>query len=103
MNKSLALEFSVKTANLCRHLQNEKDEKIISPALFAAATRLSLFAYSTNPALSKAELSAMRKDAHLAADQAALYLDMLFESGFISDAQRQSVAKTLTTLLKEIN
>lgn len=102
--KTAALEFAVKAANLCHFLCSEKDEKIISSKFFGAASALSEGVYSLkNPALSKNDAALLRKEAALSSDKVLLYLDMLYVSGFISLAQKDSVLKTLDLLKKEIN
>lgn len=102
--KTAALDFAVKAANLCRFLRSEKDETLISQRLFDASVSLSECAYSLqNPALSKNDLSLLKKEAALSSDKALLCLDMLYMSGCISLAQKDSVLKTLDILKKEIN
>lgn len=104
MDKNIILDFAVKAANLCRYLQTEKGELLISQKLFDSCCALSSALYSIDdPSLSKAELSAAKKGAASAAGAALLYLDMLLSSGFISDAQKQSVIKNLTALRKAAN
>lgn len=102
--KTVALDFAVKAANLCRFLKSEKAETLITPKLFDAATAISECVYSLqNPSLSKNDLALLKKEASLHADKALLYLDMLYMSGCISLAQKDSVVKTLDILKREIN
>ncbi len=102
--KTAALNFAVKASNLCGFLKSEKGETLIAPKLFDAATAVSECAYSLqNPSLSKNDLALLKKEASLSADKALLYLDMLYMSGCISLAQKDSMVKTLDILKKEIN
>ncbi len=102
--KTLSLDFAVKSSNLCRFLDYEKSETLISTRLFQAACTLSESAYSLkSPALSKAEIASLRKEASLASDRVQLYLDSLFMTGYISEAQKDSMLQSLNTLKKEIN
>jgi hypothetical protein len=103
-NKKIALDFSVKAANLSHFLQNEKNEKLISSSLFETSCHLSSIVCSLkNPLLSKSDLSLMKKDASLSSDKLSLLIDMLYSTGYISLAQKDSVSKTLDILKKEIN
>ncbi len=100
--KDTALDFAVKAANMCRFLTEEKNERLISQKLFDASSDLASHVYCfSDPSLSKAELSALKKEAALCVQSVTLYLDMLSASGFISAAQHQSVLKTLTSLKKD--
>lgn len=102
--KSLSLDLFEKGTNLCRFLSNEKGENLISAKLFNAISVICESCYSLkNPALSKPEVSQLRKNASLEGDKVNLYLELLCTSGFISQAQKDSMAKTLDTLKKEIN
>lgn len=102
--KSLSLDLLEKGTNLCRFLSGEKDEKLISPKLFDAISCFCESCYSIkNTALSKIEIASLRKSAALESDKINLYLELLCTLGFISPAQKDSVAKTLDTLKKEIN
>ena len=102
--KAFALDFAVKAANLTRFLKDEKNEHTISSVFFTASSDLSALVYSfKNPALSKADAAQLKKDAALLSNRIVFLLDMLFEMGFISRAQRESVLKTLDALKKNIH
>lgn len=102
--KNIAVDLLVKGSNLCRFLENEKDEHIFSKKLIDAISSLSEIVYSINsPSLTKAEVSQSRKMATLEAQKANLYLNALYISGFLSEAQKDSMQNTLSTLTKEFN
>ena len=102
--KSLSPDLLEKGANLCRFLENEKDEHLLSEKLFLAISALCECCYSlNNPTLSKADIALLRKNATLEADKTALYLNALQSGGYISPAQKESMAKTLDMLKKETN
>ncbi len=102
--KTLSMDFVVKSSNLCSFLSSEKSENLISKKFFDAVCLLSECACSIkNPQLSKAEVGALRKDASLASDRIQMYLSALYMTGFISEAQKDSMLNSLDTLKKEIN
>lgn len=102
--KTLSLDLIVKSSNLCRYLSAEKSENLISKKFFDSICLFSECAYSIkNPQLSKADAAALRKEATLASDRINLYLDSIYMSGFISEAQRESMTQTINILKKEIN
>lgn len=102
--KSLSLDLLEKGTNLCRFLSREKDEVLVSERLFNSICTICECCYSLkNPTLAKTEVSALRKTAALEADKVTLYLDSLCNSGYISPAQKESMAKTLDALKKETN
>ena len=102
-SKTLALDFAVKSANLCRHLINDKNERLISQKLFDMSASLSGYAYSmNNPLLSKNDLASLRKETSLLGAKISLLLDMLFDSAYISEAQKQSVSRTLSALITQL-
>lgn len=102
--KTLSLDLLEKGANLCRFLSAEKGESLVSQRLFGAICSLCECCYSfKNPSLAKNEALLLRKNAALELDKAMLYLDSLCASGYISSAQKESMAKTLETLKKETN
>ena len=102
--KTLSLDFVVKSTNLCRFLISEKSENLITGKLFDAVCTLSECTYSLkNPHLAKAEALVLKKDAALSADKIHLYLDSLYMTGYISKAQEDSLLQSLNTLKKEIN
>lgn len=102
--KTLSLDFVVKSSNLCRFLSGEKSENLISGKFFDAVCLLSESVYSLkSPLLSKAETASLRKEASLSADKVQMYLDALYMTGYISEAQKDSMLHSLSTLKKEIN
>ncbi|MBQ7876363.1 MAG: hypothetical protein IJ316_03650 [Clostridia bacterium] len=102
--KTLSLDFVVKSSNLCSFLSSEKSENLISKKFFDAVCLLSECAYSIkNPQLSKAETATLRKDASLASDRIQMYLNVLYMTGYLSEAQKDSMLHSLGTLKKEIN
>ncbi|MGM9550892.1 MAG: hypothetical protein ACI3XA_01415 [Clostridia bacterium] len=102
--KTLSLDFFVKSSNLCRFLISEKSEKLISERLFNTVCLLCESAYCLkNPQLSKAEITSLRKDSILNSDKVQMYLDSLYHTGYISEAQKDSMVQSLNTLKKEIN
>lgn len=102
--KTLSLDFVVKSSNLCSFLISEKSENLITRKFFDAVCVLSEAAYSIkNPQLSKAETANLRKDASLAADRIQMYLKSLYMACFISEAQKDSMLNSLDKLKKEIN
>ncbi|MBR5535176.1 MAG: hypothetical protein IKU60_00875 [Clostridia bacterium] len=102
--KKSSVDLLEKGTNLCLFLTKEKEETALTPRLFDAICTLSECCYSlSNPALSKTELSALRKSASLEADKVTLYLEALCIGGSISPAQKESMSKTLEALKKETN
>lgn len=102
--KSLALDFEVKGANLCRFLIDEKNEKLFSKKLFDTICLFTEYCVSLNSnALSKNEIALIRKNASIESEKITLHLNALYISGFISEAQKDSMIKTLDVLKKEIN
>lgn len=102
--KSLSLDLLEKGTNLCRFLSEEKGEGLISKRLFDALCNICESCYSLkNPSLAKNEITALRKNAALEFDKVALYLESLCNLSYISPAQKESMAKTLDVLKKEIN
>lgn len=102
--KSLSLDLVEKGSNLCQFLQTEKSETLLSSRFFDALCKMCESCYSLkNPSLAKAELSTLRKTASLEADKISLYLDSLLSLGYISQAQRESMVKSVDILKKEIN
>ncbi len=102
--KSLIIDVLVKGANLTKFLTDEKGEKLFSEKLFSSLTNFcSMCQSSLNPAFSKAEVSGFRKSALCEADKITLLLTALSDQGFISNAQKDSMQRTLETVKKEIN
>ncbi len=102
--KTLAMDFVVKSSNLCSFLSSEKSENLISKKFFDAVCVLTECAYSVkNPQLSKVDVSNLRKDASLASDRIQMYLNVLYMTGYLSEAQKDSMLHSLDTLKKEIN
>lgn len=104
MYKTSALDLSVKSTQLCKFLSEEKGENLISPKLFNALCQLSQACYAMdNPSLSKAETALLRKTASMEYYNANFCLDTLYISGYISQAQKESMVKTIDALKKQIN
>lgn len=104
MNNNMALELVVKGGNLCRYIAQEKNEELLSKKLFEAICLLSENIIAVNSSfLSKAEISVFRKNASLAGNNALLYLDAIFSSGFISAAQKDSMSSSVEAIKKEFN
>lgn len=102
--KSYAAELVTKASHLYKYLTDEKTETVLSARFFDKACLLSESVYSLkNSQLSKQDSLSLRKDAVCHADGVELYLDAIYTSALISEAQRDSMQRTLNTLKKEIN
>ncbi len=102
--KSLLSDFLAKGTNLVGFLIDEKNENLLSQKLFSALCALCENCSSLkNPAFSKIEVAAFRKNASALCDSTNLYLETLCAGGFISPAQCDSMLKSLDTLKKEFN
>lgn len=101
---TLSRDFLVKVLNLCNYLQSEKKDFLLSDKLFSTASSLGEYCYMLeHSSLSKNETTSFRKDASLFWDKTVFYLECVYISGLISEAQKESMLQTLTLLKKETN
>ncbi len=101
---TLSRDFLVKALNLSNYLRNEKKDVFLSDKLFASAASLGEYCYILeHSSLSKNEITAFRKEAALYWDKTVFYLESVYISGLISEAQKESMLQTLTFLKKETN
>lgn len=104
MDKTAALDLTVKGARLCKFLADEKCETLISTKFFDSLCLLSRCLYTMdNPSLSKADIASFRKNAAMEYSSANLYLEALYMAGFISTAQKDSMLKTIDSVKKQLN
>lgn len=101
---TLSRDLLVKTFNLANYLKDEKNDTLFSAKLFDSASLLCECAYLLqSSALSKNELTSLRKDASLYWEKTVFYIESIHSAGLLSEAQKDSMLQTLTILKKETN
>ena len=104
MYHSSALDLCAKGTQLCKFLMEEKNENLVSEKLFCSICEMSKYAYAMdNPSLSKADIAAFRKSISIEYYNVMFYLETIYNLGYISVAQKDSMIKTIDSLKKQIN
>lgn len=103
-NSTLAQDFLIKCANLCSYLKDQKSETLLSDKLFLSASSLGEYCHLlSSSSMGKQEISSYRKEAFVCWQKTVFYLECVYMSSLISEAQKDSMMQTLTILKKETN
>ena len=98
MSKSLA--FSVRIVNLYRYLKDQKKEYVISKQLCKSGTSIGANIAEAQRAQSTADFVSKMKIALKEANETQYWLQLLFETKYITDKEFTSVHDDLLEILK---
>ena len=98
VKKSFA--FSVRTVNLYRYLSEQKKEYVISKQIYKSGTSIGANIAEAQRAQSTADFVAKMKIALKEANETQYWLQLLHETGYISDKEFESVHDDLLEILK---
>ena len=83
--------FSVRTVNLYRYLSEQKKEYVISKQIYKSGTSIGANIAEAQRAQSTADFVAKMKIALKEANETQYWLQLLHETGYISDKEFESV------------
>ena len=92
--------FSVRTVNLYRYLSEQKKEYVISKQIYKSGTSIGANIAEAQRAQSTADFVAKMKIALKEANETQYWLQLLHETGYISDKEFESVHDDLLEILK---
>ena len=92
--------FSVRTVNLYRYLSEQKKEYVISKQIYKSGTSIGTNIAEAQRAQSTADFVAKMKIALKEANETQYWLQLLHETGYISDKEFESVHDDLLEILK---
>ena len=89
LNKSKA--FAVKTLKLCKHLQTEHKEYVLTKQLLRSGTSIGANVRESSRAQSRADFFAKMYVAYKEADESAYWIELLHECDYIDDLMFKSI------------
>ena len=95
-----SIDFAVRIVNLCRYLQNEKSEHIISKQIMRSGTSIGANIAEAQCAQSNADFISKMCIARKEANETVYWLTLLFRTGFLKDYEFESLNADITELYK---
>lgn len=89
VSKSFA--FAVRIVKLCRHLRERKNETVLSKQLLRAGTSVGANVAESQEAFSEKDFAAKLSVARKEAGESEYWLRLLFETGYLSKVQFDSI------------
>lgn len=86
-----SFSFAVRVVRLCRFLQREKKEFVISDQLLRAGTSIGANVAEAQEAFSEKDFAAKLSIARKEAGECSYWLRLLFETDFLSETQFESI------------
>jgi four helix bundle protein len=93
------MNFAIRITNLCKFLIDEKHEKRISDQLFRSGTSIGANIAESINAQSKADFVSKLSISLKEATETKYWLELLYDSGNISDQQFDSVVNDLNVII----
>lgn len=88
---SKSFTFAVRIVKLCRYLREKKSETVLSKQLLRAGTSIGANVAESQEAFSEKDFAAKLSIARKEAGESAYWLRLLFETGYLSKAQFDSI------------
>ena len=98
--KELSYEFALRIVKLCRWLQNEHREFILSKQLMRSGTAIGALLHEAEYAQSKADFLNKLTVALKEANETSYWLKLLYDSDYLNDKMYASIEPEILSLIR---
>lgn len=100
INYDKAFDFSVRIVNLCKYLQSDHKEYVISKQIMRSGTSIAANLKESNYAQSRKDFLHKTQIALKEAAETEYWIDLLLETEYIDQTMHQSLKSDITEILK---